>query len=70
MSGSQLPNSLRKFLRREKSRIRRDVLSSSEAEQKVKELVEKVFARRGKMNHIGRESVGMPNEKKIKANVK
>lgn len=41
MDKSRLPNSLRKFIRREKARIRREVLDSGEIEKRIKEVVEK-----------------------------
>jgi|GEM_PF-5183598 len=40
----RLPKSLRKFLRREKSRIRRTNLNSSDGEQKIQEIVKKVHS--------------------------
>ena len=43
MVKSNLPNSIRKFLRREKARIRRELFGSQEGEKKIKELVEKTF---------------------------
>jgi len=43
MSKAGLPNSIRKFLRREKARIRREFSDSQEAELKIKELVAKIF---------------------------
>lgn len=43
MSRSALPNSTRKFLRKEKSRLRREILDPEEAKRKVQELMEKIF---------------------------
>ncbi|QQG44912.1 MAG: hypothetical protein HYW89_02765 [Candidatus Sungiibacteriota bacterium] len=43
MSRTELPNSIRKFLRREKARIRRGVFDSEEAEKRISELVAKTF---------------------------
>ncbi|KKU06362.1 MAG: hypothetical protein UX07_C0002G0014 [Parcubacteria group bacterium GW2011_GWA2_45_30] len=43
-----LPNSIRKFLRREKARIRRDSLDSIGAEKKISELVSEIMKRRQK----------------------
>ncbi len=44
----RLPKSLRKFIRQEKARIRREFLDSAEAEDKVKRLVEEVYRRYNK----------------------
>ena len=41
MTRSRLPYSLRKFLRREKARIRREISPVQEAEKKILELVAK-----------------------------
>ena len=43
MAKSRLPNSIRKFLRKEKARIRREFLNANEAEAKIKELVAKIM---------------------------
>lgn len=43
MSKSGLPNSIRKFLRKEKARLRREILDSAEAERKITELVAEIF---------------------------
>ena len=43
MTKSNLPNSIRKFLRKEKARVRREILDSKEAEKKIQELVERIF---------------------------
>jgi len=42
MPKSNLPKSIRKFIRRKKSEIRRQFLDTSEAEEKIRELVEKI----------------------------
>ncbi len=42
MAHSFLPFSLRKFIRREKSRLRREVLDPTEAEKKIREIVVKI----------------------------
>lgn len=44
MPRSALPASARKFLRREKARIRRGVFDVAEAEQCMDDLVQKTFA--------------------------
>lgn len=41
MTKSGLSNSIRKFLRREKARIRQDSLDSADAEKKIKDIVTK-----------------------------
>jgi len=43
----RLPKSVRKYLRREKSRIRRQVLDLKEQERLIKQLYQKVFERYG-----------------------
>jgi hypothetical protein len=43
MSRSNLPYSIRKYIRREKARIRREISDSGEAERIIKELVERLF---------------------------
>lgn len=43
VSRSVLPHSTRKFLRREKARLRRQVFGTGEAEKKIQELVADVF---------------------------
>lgn len=43
MAKSNLPNSIRKFLRREKARLRREFSNTEEAEKRIKEVVEKMF---------------------------
>lgn len=43
MSRSSLSSSTRKFLRREKARIRRGTLATAEAERRIKDLVERIF---------------------------
>ena len=48
MTKSPFPNSLRKFLRKEKARIRRKFSDTNEAERNVKEMVEKITAEFGK----------------------
>lgn len=42
-----LPKSLRKFLRKEKARIRREVLDSREAEKKIEELIANTMEKYG-----------------------
>jgi len=44
MTKSPLSKSMRKFLRHEKSRFRRENLDPQEAEKKIRELVTKVFS--------------------------
>jgi len=43
MAKSNLSHSLRKFIRREKARLRREVLHPEEAEARIKELVSEIF---------------------------
>ena len=50
MTKTRLPKSLRKFLRREKARMRREVLGVGEVEKKIKELVEKTFGKYKKVD--------------------
>ena len=50
MVKSGLAHSVRKFLRREKSRLRREIFDPQEAEKKVKELVVKTRERYNKKN--------------------
>lgn len=49
MTKSGLPESVRKFLRREKARIRRENFDSAGAEKKIQELVVKIFERHKKV---------------------
>ena len=42
MKRKRLPKSLRKFIRQEKARIRREVLDMKEQEEKIKELYQKL----------------------------
>jgi len=39
----KLPKSIRKYIRKEKARIRREILDLKEQERKIKELYEKIF---------------------------
>jgi len=43
MTKSKLPKSVRKYIRREKAKIRKSFLEPKEAEQKIKELTVKFF---------------------------
>jgi hypothetical protein len=43
MKGQRLPKSLRKYIRREKARIRREVLDPKEKEKQISELHQKIF---------------------------
>jgi len=43
MKRKRLPRSLRKFIRKEKARIRREVLDSKEQERLINELYQKFF---------------------------
>ncbi len=43
MVKKKLPKSLRKFIRREKARIRRDVLDVKEQEKQIQEIYQKFF---------------------------
>jgi len=40
----QLPKSLRKFLRKEKVRIRKTIFNSLEVEEKIKEIAQKLIS--------------------------
>jgi len=40
----KLPKSLRKFLRKEKARIRKTIFNNWEAEEKIKEIVQKIIS--------------------------
>jgi len=42
MKKKRLPKSLRKFIRKEKARIRREVLDIKEQEEKIRELYQKL----------------------------
>jgi len=42
----KLPKSLRKYLRQEKARLRREILDLAEQEKQIKELLEKVLPKR------------------------
>lgn len=48
MAKSGLPSSIRKFLRKEKARIRREFLNAEEAEAKIKELALKMMGQYNK----------------------
>ena len=56
MPKSNLPNSIRKFLRREKARLRRELSNSEEAENKIKEIVEKIFRTYLKNSNVNEQS--------------
>lgn len=43
MKKERLPKSLRKYIRREKARIRREVLDSKERKRLVQELYQKIY---------------------------
>lgn len=43
MEGQRLPKSLRKYIRREKARIRQEVLDLKEQEKQISELYQKFF---------------------------
>ena len=45
MSKTRLPKSVRKFLRQEKARLRRETYNSQEAEKAIQELVAKIRKR-------------------------
>ena len=47
----RLPRSIRKFIRREKSRIRREILDLRTQEEKIKELYEKFFKNFNKIDN-------------------
>lgn len=42
MTKSRLPKSIRKYLRKEKARLRREILSLEEQNRKIRELYEKL----------------------------
>jgi hypothetical protein len=50
MIKSGLPRSVRKFIRKEKSRIRREFFDTKEAEKKIQEFVAKMFEQYTKSN--------------------
>lgn len=67
MSGKKLPKSVRKFIRSEKARIRRQVFRSEERKQLINELYEKFFSKSEKQIAKAETKVEMPKEKaKIK----
>jgi len=43
MGKKKMPRSIRKFIRREKARIRREVLDIKEQEKQIQELYQKIF---------------------------
>jgi len=43
MSRKRLPKSLRKYMRRKKARIRREVFNLEEQEKQIQELYQKIF---------------------------
>ena len=45
MSKTKLPKSIRKFLRRKKTEIRRQFLDTEEAEKKIEELLKEISER-------------------------
>jgi len=49
MTKSGLPNSIRKFLRREKARIRREFLDPIEADKRILELVTEIFKKHARI---------------------
>lgn len=53
MANRKLPKSLNKFIRREKARIRREILHPNDADRKVKELVEKIYGEYTKKGSAG-----------------
>jgi len=50
MPDIKLPNSVRKFIRREKARIRREVLSLKEEEKMISQLYEKILKENSSKN--------------------
>jgi hypothetical protein len=46
----KLPRSIRKFIRREKARIRREVLDLKEQERLIKELYQKIIKQNKNLN--------------------
>lgn len=53
----KLPKSIRKFIRKEKARIRREILDLKEQERLIQELYQKFLKNRGK-NRFFKKEVG------------
>ena len=49
MTKSGLPNSVRKFVRKEKARLRREFRAGQETEEKIRELVVKIAGQYNKI---------------------
>lgn len=56
MVKSSLPKSLRKFLRREKARIRRELFDSREAENKIHKLAAEIRERYNGKKYMAKHS--------------
>jgi hypothetical protein len=52
MPKKRLPKSVRKFIRKEKARIRREILDLKEQEKKIQELYKKIFEKLKTKNEI------------------
>lgn len=46
MKKKRLPKSLRKYIRQEKARIRREVLDTKELEEKIQEIYQRFFKKK------------------------
>jgi len=53
----KLPKSLRKYIRREKARIRREVLNLREQEKLIQELYQKIASEQRKVPHFVRDII-------------
>ena len=63
MGKKRMPKSLRKFIRREKARIRREVLDMKEQEDKIKELYQKFSKTKNKNKGQGTIKKEQKNKK-------
>jgi len=57
MKRKRLPKSLRKYIRQEKARIRREVLGLGAREKKISELYQKFFKKIENSNIIQKETI-------------
>jgi len=64
MPKSRMPKSVRKFIRKEKARIRREVLDLEKQKEKINELYQK-FIKRGNKTEVKK-----PIEQKIEEKIK
>jgi len=60
MKKRRLPKSLRKFIRQEKARIRREVLDIKEQERLIQQLYQKIASEKGKTSRSAQGIIRKP----------